>query len=148
MSATNSPALWPYDAKDRVVLGWKGLLVGILVADVAFFLFWAIPSLSSTPSHASYTLSITLAAMIIGFIPIGAVGVAVAWPLGLALRPVRNQWLHVAAFFAAGAIICVPFGGFWSATAWAFPLSIAFASGIARLSVWKFVRTNHQRSLT
>ena len=84
MSSSTTWSFWPYDYRDCVVLGWKGLLVGVLVADVAFFLFWMIPSLGTNPGHASYTLSITLASMIIGLIPIAAVGLAVAWPLGLA----------------------------------------------------------------
>ncbi|GAA3273942.1 hypothetical protein [Paenarthrobacter aurescens] len=134
---------WRYGPKDRVVLSGKGLVVGIVVADAVFFLFWAIPSWSLNPNHASYTLAMTATAMVIGLIPIGVVGTAVGWPLGVALRSVRNQWLHVAAFFAAGAIICVPFGGFWSPSAWAFPLSIAVAAGVGRLAVWKLVRINH-----
>lgn len=32
MSSTHPPTAWPYDAWDRVVLGWKGLVVGIVVA--------------------------------------------------------------------------------------------------------------------
>ncbi|WP_043805783.1 hypothetical protein [Paenarthrobacter aurescens] len=134
---------WRYGPKDRVVLGWKGLVVGIVVADAVFFLSWAIPSWNLNPSQASYTMTMTATAMIIGIIPIGVVGTAVGWPLGVALRSIRNQWVHVAAFFAAGAIICVPFGGFWSSSAWTFPLSIAFAAGVGRLAVWKLVRINH-----
>ncbi|UKA52140.1 hypothetical protein LFT48_03540 [Arthrobacter sp. FW305-123] len=123
---------WRYGPKDRVMLGGKGLAGGIAVAHLTFCIFWGIQAPGWAIIFFGYSL-----------LPIWAIGAAVGSLLGLALRRVRNQWLHVAAFFAAGAIICVPFGGFWSPSAWAFPLSIAVAAGVGRLAVWKLVRINH-----
>jgi hypothetical protein len=147
--ATKRPSQgWPYGPKDKVVLGWKGLVVGIVVADVVFFLCWAVPSLSSNLRDAGYSLSMMGVAMVFGVVPIAFVGVAVGWPLGWTLRRIRSQWLHIAVFFAAGALICVPFGGFWSPSAWAFPFSIALAAGIGRLAIWKLVRINNESSIS
>ncbi len=148
MNPVSPPAVWPYDPSDRVMLGWKGLVVGILVADIVFFLSGTLPSVVSRPNYAGYTLTMMAMAMVVGLAPIGAVGIVVAWPLEKALRRVRNQWIHIAAFFAAGALICVPFGGFWNSQSWAYPLSIAVAAGIGRLSIWKLVRINDQPSIS
>lgn len=128
---------WPYDAKDRVVLGWRGLIVGILVSHLVFGLLvtWAIP-----------TWGIVI--VIYSALPAWGVGAVAGTVLDLGLRRLRNQWLHVAAFFATGALICVPFGGFSSWGTSLFPVSMALAAGIGRLSVWRLVHINKQRSLT
>ena len=137
---------WRYGRRDRVVLGWKGLMVGIVIADVVFIIYWTVPAVISDPNHASYQFTMMGFSMLLGPIPIGAVGTAVGWPLGWALRHVSNQWIHVFVFFAAGALICVPFGGFWSPTPWVFSLSMALAAGIGRLAIWKLVHTNDDPS--
>ncbi|WP_159704937.1 hypothetical protein [Arthrobacter sp. 18067] len=137
MNPVSPPAVWPYDPSDRVMLGWKGLVVGILVSHLVFGVFLAL----SDPLWGT-------ALFIFSAPPTWGVAAAVGSLLGLALRRVRNQWIHIAAFFAAGALICVPFGGFWNSQSWAYPLSIAVAAGIARLSIWKLVRINDQPSIS
>jgi len=84
MNPTHHPAFWPYDYRDRVVLGWKGLLVGVLVADVVFFLAGTLPGVFSRPSYASYALNMMGVSMVFGMIPIGAVGLPVGALLGKA----------------------------------------------------------------
>lgn len=137
MSQTAPTEVWTYGPKDRVVLGWKGLVVGILISHLVFGVLLAL----SNPAWG-------VVLFVFSAPPSWGVAGAVGSLPGLALRRIRNQWIHVGAFFATAALMCVPFGGFWSPTAWAFPLSIAVAAGIGRLSVWKIVRINDGPSLT
>ncbi|WP_309076121.1 hypothetical protein [Paenarthrobacter sp.] len=130
--ATRSPSTgWRYGPKDRVVLGGKGLTLGISVAHLTF---------CALLSSQSPELAVVF--FIYSLLPVWAVGAAVGSLLGLALRRVRNQWLHVAAFFAAGLLVCVPFGAFSSTGSLLFPTSIAVAAGVGRLAIWKLVRIN------
>ncbi|MFI2564338.1 hypothetical protein [Paenarthrobacter sp. NPDC018779] len=131
------PRCSQYDPRDRVILTGKSLAVGVPVAYVVF------SSLLTTQAPGWALIFFIYAA-----IPAAFIGTAVGAVLGWALRRVRNQWIHVAVFFAAGALICVPFGGFSSWGATLFSLSIALAAGVGRLSVWKLVKLNPQRSLT
>ncbi|MDI2033332.1 hypothetical protein [Paenarthrobacter nitroguajacolicus] len=121
---------WRYGSKDRVVIGGKGLAVGITVAHLAFCL------LLTVQSHGAGTIVF----FIYSFLPVWAVGAAVGSLLGLALRRIPNQWIHVAAFFAGPVLICAPFGGLSGNGPILFSLSIAFAAGVGRLSIWKIVR--------
>ena len=89
---------WPYDPKDRVVLGAKGLTVGVLVAYVTFSLLLSIPSVT-----VSGTWSWIFAIFLFAAIPALVIGLIIGAMLEVCLRRLRNQWLHVAAFFAAGA---------------------------------------------
>ncbi|MFK0008330.1 hypothetical protein ACIQTZ_14870 [Paenarthrobacter sp. NPDC090520] len=135
--ALAEPRPTQYDSRERVILTGKGLAVGVLVAYVVFSLLLT----TQAPGWA-------LIFFIYAAIPSAFIGSGVGAVLGWALRRVGNQWFHVAAFFAAGALICVPFGGFSSWGATLFSLSIALAAGMGRLSVWKLVKLNPQPSLT
>ncbi|MGO4589586.1 hypothetical protein [Paenarthrobacter sp. 2TAF44] len=137
MSLTARSEVWIYGPKDRVVLGWKALIIGILMSHLVFGVLLAL----SNPAWGVVLFAFSAP-------PTWGAAAAVGSLLGLALRRIRNQWIHVAAFFATPALVSVPFGGFWNPSAWAFPLSIAVAAGIARLSVWKIVRINDLPSLT
>jgi hypothetical protein len=152
MSSTNHPAFWPYDYRDRVVLGWKGLVVGVLVADVMFFLAGTLPGVFSRPSYASYALMMMGVSMVFGIIPIGAVGLPVGALLGKILRGVRNQWIHVAAFIVAGAVVGTLVGATftgWTIHTLAYmTLPAALGAGVGRLAVWKLVLINDHPSLT
>ncbi|MBT2584815.1 hypothetical protein [Arthrobacter sp. ISL-95] len=152
MSSTNHPSFWPYDARDRVVLGWKGLVVGVLVADVVFFLVPRVISASQNPQYAEYQLSFLPILIVVGALPIGLVGVPTAMQLGKVLRGIRNQWIHVAAFIAAGALVGtlvgVTFTGWTTHTLAYMSLPAALGSGIGRLAVWKLVHINDHPSLT
>jgi len=130
--ATRSPSTgWRYGPKDRVVLGGKGLTLGIAVAHLTFSVLLS----SQSPEWA-------VVFFIYSLLPVWAVGAAVGSLLGLALRRIRNQWVHVATFFAVGFAVCVPFGAFSSTGSLLFSLSIAAAAGVGRLAVWKLVRIN------
>lgn len=126
---------WRYGAKDRVVLGGKGLAVGIAVAHLTFCIFWAF-----------HSLGWALILFIYSLLPAWVVGAVVGSLVGLALRRVRNQWLHVAAFFTVGLLMCLPFGGLSATGPLLFSLSIALAAGVGRLAIWRLVVTNEQPS--
>ncbi len=136
--ATRSPSAgWRYGPKDRVVLGGKGLAMGIAVAHLTFCAVWGIQA----PGWAVIVFFYSL-------LPVWAIGAAVGSLLGLALRRVRNQWLHVAAFIAGGLLMCAPFGGFSATSPLLFSSSIALAAGIGRLAAWKLVRINDAGALS
>ncbi|WP_207596243.1 hypothetical protein [Arthrobacter sp. D5-1] len=90
--------------------------------------------------------------MVFGVLPIGLVGLPTAMLLGKILRGIRNQWIHVAAFIVAGALVGtlvgVPFTGWTIHTLAYMTLPAALGAGIGRLAVWKLVRINDHPSLT
>ncbi|MFW0771837.1 hypothetical protein ACLRGI_01550 [Paenarthrobacter nitroguajacolicus] len=131
LAGPHTSAEWRYGCKDRVVLGGKGLPMGIAVAHLTFCVFWGIQAPGWAIIFFGYSL-----------LPVWIIGAAVGSLLGLALRRVRNQWAHVAAFFAGGLLMCVPFGGLSGAGPLLFSSSIALAAGIGRLAAWKLVRIN------
>ncbi|MET4540266.1 hypothetical protein ABIE37_002047 [Arthrobacter bambusae] len=136
--ATRSPSAgWRYGPKDRVVLGGKGLAMGITVAHLTFCVLWGVQAPGWAIIFFVYSL-----------LPVWAIGGAVGSLLGLALRRARNQWLHVAAFFAGGLLMCAPFGGLSATGPLLFSSSIALAAGIGRLAAWKLVRINNADPLT
>lgn len=143
MSDKLTTAPWPYGPNHRVVLGWKSLVVGILISDIAFFLLPGIMSASRSPQHSAYQLSLLPIVIVVGAFPVSVVGVPAAMLVGKALRGVRNQWVHVAAFSAAGALVGtlagVSFTGWTTHTLVHMSLPAALAAAIGRLSVWKLV---------
>ncbi|MDR6986442.1 hypothetical protein J2Y66_000912 [Paenarthrobacter nitroguajacolicus] len=122
---------WRYGSKDRVVLGGKGLAMGIAVAHLTFCILLS----SQSPEWA-------IIFFIYSFLPVWAIGAAAGSLFGLALRRVRNQWFHVAAFFAGSLLMCAPFGGLSPTGPVLFSLSIAVAAGVGRLAAWKLVHLN------
>ncbi|WP_157731591.1 hypothetical protein [Arthrobacter sp. YN] len=136
--ATRSPSGgWRYGPKDRVVLGGKGLAVGIAVAHLTFCALWGIQAPGWAIIFFVYSL-----------LPVWVIGAAVGSLLGFALRRVRNQWLHIAAFFTGALLMCAPFGGLSPTGPLLFSLSIAVAAGVGRIAIWKLVRINDNPSLT
>lgn len=122
---------WRYGPKDRVVLGGKGLAVGIAVAHLTFCVLVSIQAPEWWIIFFIYSL-----------LPAWAVGAAVGSLLGFALRRVRNQWLHIAAFFTGALLMCAPFGGLSPTGPLLFSLSIAVAAGVGRIAIWRLVRIN------
>jgi hypothetical protein len=131
LASPHTSAEWRYGSKDRVVLGGKGLAMGIAVAHLTFCILWGVQA----PAWAIIVFFYSL-------LPVWLVGAVVGSLLGLALRRVRNQWLHVAAFFAGGLLMCAPFGGLSGAGPLLFSSSIALAAGVGRLAAWKLALIN------
>ena len=61
-------------------------------------------------------------------------------PLGLLMRPVSCQWIHVAAFGVLGVALGFPFGGFGSPPDYAPAAAMGAAATLGRLATWKFAR--------
>ncbi|MFF2841995.1 hypothetical protein [Paenarthrobacter sp. NPDC057981] len=148
--ATGTP--WPYGPKDRVVLGRKGLVVGVLLSDIVFFLVPGVIGALRSPQYADYQLSWLPILMAFGAIPICVVAVPTAMLLGKVLRSVRSQWVHVAAFTLAGALVGnlvgASFTGWTAHTLFHMTLPAALAAGVGRLAIWKLVMVNDHPSLT
>lgn len=123
----------------RVELVPAAIWTGILVTHVSFCVLFGVGTLLLPPSAVGFGF-LVVAALLVGAIPAIIVGWALGMPLGALLQPVRNQWWHVGAFGALGAIITLPFGVFEDP-----PLPLALiamipAAALGRFSVWRLVR--------
>ncbi|WP_299169994.1 hypothetical protein [uncultured Arthrobacter sp.] len=131
----------------RVTFGPFALLAGagithLLLATAAGVGFgWSMPW---------ETFSFIALAAILG-IPITVVGCGVALVLGLALRPVASQALHVAAFFGVfallSALITLMVGG-GGLEALVTGAVVGTAAAIGRASVWKLVTVYPEKAET
>ncbi|GGJ31627.1 hypothetical protein [Paenarthrobacter histidinolovorans] len=130
LGAPGSGNSWRYGSKDRVVIGGRSLAVGVAVAHPTFCLLLAVQSPGGW----------ALLFFIYSLLPVWVVGLAAGSLLGLVLRRIPNQWIHVAAFFLVPLLFCAPFGGLSPSGAIHFSMSIALAAGIGRLTIWKIVR--------
>lgn len=131
----------------EVVLGTGALAVGTLVslACVAVALMFAWGQ-ALTPG------AIFVSTLLYGSVPAIFLAFCLGAPLAILLQPVRNQWLHVAAFGSLGCILGAALAaatrmsrgsddalfGFTIAAA----LILGGSLAIGRLAVWKLVRTN------
>ena len=131
----------------EVVLGTGALAVGTLVSlaclAVALMFAWG---------QALTLGAIFVFTLLYGSVPAIFLAFCLGAPLAILLQPVRNQWLHVAAFGSLGCIL----GAALAATRmsrggpddalFGFTIAAALILGgslaIGRLAVWKLVRTN------
>jgi hypothetical protein len=120
-------------------MGTSAVWIGILVAHLTFSVLSGGTALFLPPSAVDGVF-MAAAALIVGLAPAIFIGWGLGMPLGLLLRPVRNQRLHVAAFGALGAAIGLPFGGFADPPMLLAAAGLAVAAALGRLSVWTFVR--------
>ena len=136
MQPTNNPTT-PRYRPHRVVMGTSAVWIGVLVADLTFGMLWGVTSvyLEGTPD----SIFLTVIGLVVGLAPAAFFGWGLGMPLGLLLRPVRNQWLHVAAFGALGALMGLPFGGFGDPPSPMAAAGLAASAALGRLSVWTFV---------
>jgi hypothetical protein len=136
----------PRNPRHRVTFGPGAFIIGYCVTVFLLSVAVSISIGGSGSVHLGASIGDTLYVFFIGSLIGLAVGVLPALLLGLFLRPVRCQWLHVLAFFAAGfavpAALLLLFGNAGFAGWWIMPLGIATATAIGRASVWKLVRIN------
>ncbi|MCX6499122.1 MAG: hypothetical protein NTU93_10015 [Arthrobacter sp.] len=125
----------------RVQLGSGAIWTGILVTHVSFCVLFSIGTLFLPPSAVGFSF-LLVAALLVGAIPAVVIGWALGMPLGALLQPVRNQWLHVAAFGGLGAAIGLPFGGFADPPMLLTAAGMAVSAAMGRLSVWRLTRVN------
>ncbi|WDF33689.1 hypothetical protein PTW37_01800 [Arthrobacter agilis] len=111
-----------------------GFLVGVGVLAVAFASTWG----ADVPGVFLLALWYGFGIGLVTGLPLGIV-------IGLLLRPVRNQWVHVGVFFAVFLVAALVVAALLSpSTTFGDGLPTAFiiggAAALARVSVWKLVR--------
>ncbi|MEC5182037.1 hypothetical protein [Arthrobacter sp. CG_A4] len=124
--------------RNRVVMGTTAVWIGILVAHLTFSLLFGGNALFLGAGIDS--VFFTAVALFLGLAPAMFIGWGLGMPLGLLLRPVRNQWLHVAAFGALGLAIGLPFGAFADPPSILAAAGLGISSALGRFSAWTFVR--------
>ncbi len=118
---------------DRVALGAGAVWLGILVTHVTFCLL--LGASVQLGNHGSTSGAwFAMAALVYGAIPAIVVGWSLAMPLGLLMRPVSSQWIHVAAFGVLGVALGFPFGGFGSPPDYAAAAAMGTAAALGRLA--------------
>ncbi|MBP1137729.1 vacuolar-type H+-ATPase subunit I/STV1 [Arthrobacter sp. PvP023] len=123
----------------RVVLGAGAVWLGILVTHVTFCLVLG-ARVHLLNSGAVSGVWFAVMALFVGAIPAVVVGWGLALPLGLLMRPVARQWLHVAAFGILGLALGMPFGGFNSPPDLFAAAAMGTSAAVGRLAVWKLAR--------
>jgi len=132
---------------ERLVLTRRG----VILTGRALMKGWAITTtlwliglyavLAATSQGFLFNLALMIA--MYGYGAALATGIPLAWILGYLLRPVRNQWIHVAAFFTVPTLAFWALGslfGFgWSLGALGLWATVGLAAAIGRLAVWKDV---------
>lgn len=132
----------------RVVLGSSAFIKGWLIA----VLLWVTPlglflvvqdhiASAQSDDGTNHAPGIALATLLYGFGGALVFAAPLAWVLAYLLRPVRDQWIHIAAFFAVPTLV------FWSATGllgfgWSLVLlgfwaSVGAAAAVGRFAVRK-----------
>ncbi|MBG6224963.1 hypothetical protein IWX63_001528 [Arthrobacter sp. CAN_A2] len=126
------------DPRRRVTFGVGAVAVGFLVGLATLALAFAVSWGPGAPGVFLLALWYGIGVGVLTGLPLGIV-------LGLLLRPVANQWVHVGVFFAAFTLasfiviaLLSPSRVFLESLPIA--LIIGGAGAIARASVWKLVR--------
>lgn len=124
---------------------------GVILTGRALFKGWAITTtlwlaglyIVLGATSQGFLLDLALMVVMYGYGVALATGLPLAWILGYLLRPVRNQWIHVAAFFIVPTLGFWGLGsmlGFgWSVGALELWATVGLAAAIGRLAVWKDV---------
>lgn len=138
------------DGRQRVVLGpfafIKGWLTAVVLWLTGLCIVQVAQELNSSPQPddgAAFVPGIIMMLVVYGF----GIALLVATPLAallvFLLRPVRNQWLHVVAFFAVPTLTYWVLGGLlglgWTLSALGFWATVGAAAAVGRLAVWKNV---------
>lgn len=131
----------------EVVLGTGALAVGTFVSLVCLAL-----ALMFAWGQALTLGAIFVFTLLYGSVPAIFLAFCLGAPLAILLQPVRNQWLHVAAFGGLGCILGAALaaatrmsrgsGDALSGFTIAAALVLGGSLAIGRLAVWKLVRTN------
>jgi hypothetical protein len=135
-----------HNPRHKVLFGPGAFAVGFLTTVAAFSLAVLVISMAGSP-YGGLHLSSTVFMGLVVFLYSAAIGLVIGAPiafaLGLLLRPVRAQWLHVLAFFvvvglAAWLIFLALYGGDPLETLW-FAAMVGLCAAVGRASVWKMV---------
>lgn len=138
----------PVSSTYRVVLGSSAFIKGWLIA----VLLWVTPlglflvareliASAQSGDGTTHAPGVALAVLLYGFGAALVFAAPLAWVLAYLLRPVRNQWVHVAVFFAAPTLVFWTAGGLlgfgWSLGALGFWATVGAAAAIGRFAVRK-----------
>jgi len=141
---TNSP-------EDEMLDRYGLLRRGVILTGRALFKGWAITTtlwliglyavLAATSE--GFWFNLVLMVLLYGYGVSFIIGLPVGWILGRLLRPVRNQWIHVAAFFIVPALAFWALGslfGFgWTLESLGLWATVGVAAAAGRLAIWKDV---------
>lgn len=117
--------------KHKVGFGAGAFAVGVLITHLTFSLLFGIAGGGS----------LIPLVLIYGALPAIATALVVGLPAALLMRSVPHQWLHILAFFGAGALAGAVWGSLGGASL-LFALLLGVSSAVGRFSVWKLVRIN------
>jgi hypothetical protein len=135
-----------HNPRHKVIFGPGAFAVGFLTTVAVFSVAVLAISLTGSP-YGQLHLSSTVFMGLVVFLYAAAIGLVIGAPiafaLGILLRPVRAQWLHVLAFFvvvglAAWLIFLLLYGGDPLETLW-FAVMMGLCAAIGRASVWRMV---------
>jgi hypothetical protein len=124
---------------------------GVILTGRALFKGWAITTtlwlaglyIVLAATSQGFLLDLALMVLMYGYGIALVTGVPLAWILGYLLRPIRNQWIHVAGFFIVPTLGFWALGstlGFgWSIGALGLWATVGLAAAIGRLAVWRDV---------
>lgn len=143
-SASNLPK------RQLVVLGpfafIKGWFISVVLWVVPLCLIVVVQELIAAPPSESEQNHVPGIAVMVLWYGFGIALVAAAplgWVLSFLLRPVLNQWVHVAVFFAAPTLVFWVLGGLlglkWTFETLGFWATVGAASAIGRFAVRKNV---------
>lgn len=131
----------------RVTFGPFPLLAGSGVTHLLLAIVFAASSGTGSAWHA---FTLTVITVILG-LPLAIVGCVLALILGLLLRPIGNQALHIGAFFGVFALLSILIvflaGGGGMGTL-ATGAAIGTAAAVGRASVWRLVTVHPEESTT
>ncbi|MHA7219079.1 hypothetical protein ACX80L_09310 [Arthrobacter sp. MDT1-48-3] len=122
----------------RVTFGAGAVAVGFLVGLVTLALVFALPWGADAPGVFVLALWYGLGIGLVTGLPLGIL-------VGLLLRPVTNQWVHIGVFFAAFTLVPLALIALLSPSRSVLEnlpvaLIIGGVGAFARASVWKLVR--------
>jgi hypothetical protein len=136
--------------RHQVVLGSsafiKGWFTSVVLWVVPICLILVVQELIAAPQSESgwtYVPGIAVTVLWYGFGIALVFAAPLAWILGYLLRPVLNQWIHVAVFFAVPTLVFWVIGGLlgfgWTIKTLGFWATVGAAAAIGRLAVRKNV---------
>ncbi|WP_434995827.1 hypothetical protein [Arthrobacter sp. Ld5] len=146
MTADDGAARRAPNPRHRVTFGVRAVAVGFLVGLVTLALAFAASWGPDAPGVFLLALLYGVGVGVITCLPFGIV-------LGLLLRPVANQWVHVGVFFAgftlaSFAVIALLSPSRVFLESLPIALIIGAAAALARASVWKLVRVQETEQAT
>jgi uncharacterized BrkB/YihY/UPF0761 family membrane protein len=146
----NDPAVGHSPGRHLVVLEAfafiKGWFISVTLWVAGLFLIVAAQEVGSpalSESGGNHWLGLALLILMYGYGIALVFAAPLAWALGYLLRPVRNQWIHIAVFFAAPTLVFWTLGGMlgfgWAVETLGLWATVGAAAAFGRWAVRKQV---------